>query len=139
MTIFDMSFENTTIIDVPEFVPIIGQSLVYLDVGIEGILIAIGGQTEMNGVLLRIVQQTTDVLGKSNTFYGAHDEYQPEIPNPRYHMGVVAGTAPDHTSCNMYVFGGQNEIWHSVRTYLHKFLFDKFGHLVTYLSTVLYG
>jgi hypothetical protein len=51
MTIFDMSLETTTIIDVPEYVPIIGQSLVYLDVSVEGILIAIGGQTEINGVL----------------------------------------------------------------------------------------
>jgi hypothetical protein len=59
-------------------------------------------------------------------------------------MGVVAGTAPDHTSCNVYCtyseaktrFGTQST---KVRTYLHRFLFDKFGHLVTDLSTVLYG
>lgn len=50
MTIFDMNFETTAIIDVPEFVPIIGQGLVYLDVIVEGILTAIGGQTEMNDV-----------------------------------------------------------------------------------------
>jgi hypothetical protein len=58
MTIFDMSLESTTIIDVPEFVPIIGQSLVYLDVGVNGILIAIGGQTEINGEIENVGDST---------------------------------------------------------------------------------
>jgi len=51
MTIFDVSLKTTTVIGMPDFVPIIGQSLVYLDVGLDGILIVVGGKTEMNGVL----------------------------------------------------------------------------------------
>lgn len=48
-------------------------------------------------------------LESPTPFNGAYAEYQPGIPNSRYHIGVVAGTAPDHTSCNVYVLGGQNE------------------------------
>jgi hypothetical protein len=51
MVVFDMESETTSVIDVPDFVPIIGQSLVYMDVTLEGILIALGGKTEMNGSL----------------------------------------------------------------------------------------
>jgi hypothetical protein len=45
MTIFNMS------LNVPEFMPVIGQSLVYLDVGVNGILVAVDGQIEINGVI----------------------------------------------------------------------------------------
>lgn len=55
------------------------------------------------------VQQTTDTLGKSDYFYGAYDEYQPGIPNPRWSMCAVVGAAPDASSYNVYVFGGENE------------------------------
>lgn len=51
MTIFDMNVETTKTIGVPDYVPVIGQSLVYLDLSTEGILIVIGGQTEMNGII----------------------------------------------------------------------------------------
>jgi hypothetical protein len=45
MTIFSMS------LNVLEFMLVIGQSLVYLDVGVNGILVAVDGQIEINGVI----------------------------------------------------------------------------------------
>ena len=46
-----METEKTSVIEVPSFVPIIGQNLVFLSAGKEGILVALGGQCESNGVL----------------------------------------------------------------------------------------
>ena len=54
MTEFDMNTEKTSVIDVPSYVPIIGQNLVFLAAGKEGVLIALGGQTESNGALERV-------------------------------------------------------------------------------------
>ena len=54
MTIFDMNTEKTSVVDVPAYVPIIGQNLVFLSAGKEGALIALGGQTESNGALERV-------------------------------------------------------------------------------------
>jgi hypothetical protein len=51
MVVFDMESETTSVINVPDFVPIVGQSLVYVDVNVEGILIAVGGKKEINGSL----------------------------------------------------------------------------------------
>lgn len=51
MTEFDMNTEKTSVFDVPSYVPIIGQNLVFLSAGKEGALIAFGGQIESNGVL----------------------------------------------------------------------------------------
>lgn len=48
---FDMGSENITMFDVPESVPVIGQSLVFLDAGVSGILVALGGKIETNGTL----------------------------------------------------------------------------------------
>jgi hypothetical protein len=56
-------------------------------------------------------QQTTDVLGRVDSFYGVYDEYQPGIPTSRWNMCATAGVAPDGTSYNLYVFGGQNETY----------------------------
>ena len=54
MTKFNMNTEKTSVFDVPSYVPIIGQNLVFLSAGEEGILIAIGGYTESNDVLERV-------------------------------------------------------------------------------------
>jgi hypothetical protein len=51
MVAFNMANETTSVIDVPDFVPIVGQSLVYMDVGEDGILLAVGGMTEAEGML----------------------------------------------------------------------------------------
>lgn len=51
MVVFDMKSERTSVINVPDFVPIVGQSLVYVDVNVKGILIAVGGKKEINGSL----------------------------------------------------------------------------------------
>lgn len=56
-----------------------------------------------------VVQQTTDILGRSDSFYGRFDQYQPGIPNSRWGMCAVVGAPSDGTSYNLYVFGGQNE------------------------------
>lgn len=47
MTIFDMNAEKTSVIDVPPYVPIIGQNLVFLPTAGDGVLVALGGYTEM--------------------------------------------------------------------------------------------
>lgn len=54
MTVFDMNTEKTSVVDVPSYVPIIGQNLVFLSAGKEGILIAFGGHTESNDALERV-------------------------------------------------------------------------------------
>ena len=54
MTEFDMHTERTRVFDVPSYVPIVGQNLVFLSAGKEGVLIALGGQTESNGRLQRV-------------------------------------------------------------------------------------
>lgn len=56
-----------------------------------------------------ISQSTTDVLGRTDSFYGAYDIYSPGIPSERCSMCTVVGTAPTHTVFNVYVFGGQND------------------------------
>lgn len=58
---------------------------------------------------LWFTQQTTDILGRSNFSYEDYNEYGPGVPFPRYHMCTVAAAAPDRTSWNIYVFGGQND------------------------------
>ena len=58
---------------------------------------------------LWFTQQTTDTLGRSNFSDVNYNEYGPGIPLPRYHMCTVAAAAPDKTSWNIYVFGGQND------------------------------
>jgi hypothetical protein len=54
LTRFDMDSESTQVTDVPDYVPILGQSLVFLNVGDEGMLVAFGGMTEINGVISRV-------------------------------------------------------------------------------------
>ena len=54
MTVFDMKTEKTSVFNVPPYVPIIGHNLVFLSVGKEGVLIALGGQKESNGTLERV-------------------------------------------------------------------------------------
>ena len=54
MTVFDMKTEKTSVIGVPQYVPIIGQNLVFLSAGKDGVLVALGGHTESNGVLERV-------------------------------------------------------------------------------------
>ena len=51
ITAFDMTTENALAYDIPDYIPIIDPSLVYLDAGTEGVLVVIGGQTEKDGVL----------------------------------------------------------------------------------------
>lgn len=52
LTIFDMKTETLSSLEVPGFVPVVNQSLVYLNTGNkEGVLVAIGGCTEENGSL----------------------------------------------------------------------------------------
>ncbi|KAB2573030.1 hypothetical protein DBV05_g8288 [Lasiodiplodia theobromae] len=125
MIVFHMAKERTSSIILPDYVPIIAPGLAYLDIGAEGMLVVIGGQTEKNGTLayssLQVVyfydiasgswisQSTTDIHGRTDSFYGAYDIYSPGIPSERYSMCTVVRTAPPHTVFNIYVFGGQND------------------------------
>lgn len=54
MTVFDMKTEKVSIFDVPSYVPIIGQNLVFLSAGREGVLVVLGGQKELDGALERV-------------------------------------------------------------------------------------
>ena len=54
MTVFDMKTEKTSIIGLFQYVPIIGQNLVFLSAGKDGVLVALGGHTESNSVLERV-------------------------------------------------------------------------------------
>ncbi|RDW79447.1 hypothetical protein BP6252_04085 [Coleophoma cylindrospora] len=115
---FDMDTKSTTIIEVPSFVPVVGQSLVYIDAGKKGVLVVLGGYTETNGVLELatlaemfvydiaskqwVVQTVTNTIGIPND-NGAG------IPSARYNMCTVVGKSSDSTSYNIYVLGGQNE------------------------------
>lgn len=54
MTVFDMKTEKVSMFDVPSYVPIIGQNLVFLSAGREGVLVALGGQKESDGALERV-------------------------------------------------------------------------------------
>lgn len=54
MTVFDMKTEKTRVVDVPSWVPVVGQNLVFLSAGEEGILIVVGGYVESNGALIRV-------------------------------------------------------------------------------------
>ena len=55
-----------------------------------------------------VVQSTTDVKGQIDNSYGHYDTYGPGIPNQRFGMCSLVGTAPDRSSYNIYVFGGTN-------------------------------
>ena len=54
MTAFDMVTETAKILDVPDFVPVIGQSLVFFETVTGGILVVIGGMIEIGGVLSQV-------------------------------------------------------------------------------------
>ena len=61
LTEFNMQTETLSSLEVPDFVPVINQSLVFLDTGNnEGALVALGGYTEKNGTLA-IVNHTVSV------------------------------------------------------------------------------
>jgi len=52
LTVFNMQTENLSSLEVPDFVPVVNQSLVFLDTGNnEGALVALGGYTEKMGDL----------------------------------------------------------------------------------------
>lgn len=51
MTVFDMNTESTSIVTIPDYVPVVDPNLVYLDIGVRGALVVVGGQTESNGTL----------------------------------------------------------------------------------------
>ncbi|KAL9631054.1 MAG: hypothetical protein Q9164_006097, partial [Protoblastenia rupestris] len=61
MTVFDMKTEKTSVIGVPQYVPIIGQNLVFLSAGKDGVLVALGGHTELNNVLERVSENLVDL------------------------------------------------------------------------------
>ena len=60
MTVFDMKTEKTSVIGVPQYVPVIGQNLVFLSAGKDGVLVALGGHTESNNVLVRVSENFVD-------------------------------------------------------------------------------
>ncbi|MCJ1394522.1 hypothetical protein MMC18_007401 [Xylographa bjoerkii] len=124
MTVFDMNSESIYTVDIPNYIPIVDPSLVYLDAGSDGALIVLGGQTESNGFLdiatltniyiydiataLWFNQSTTDDQGRSDHFLWGYDIYGSGIPDKRYMMCAVVGAAPDESSYNIYIFGGFN-------------------------------
>jgi hypothetical protein len=52
LTVFNMGTETLSSLEVPDFVPVVNQSLVFLNTGDkDGLLVALGGYTEKNGSL----------------------------------------------------------------------------------------
>lgn len=64
LTLLNMQTESLSSLEVPDFVPVVNQSLVFLDTGNkEGALVALGGYTEKNGDLT-VVGDTISVSGR---------------------------------------------------------------------------
>lgn len=62
MVVFSMGNERTRSINLPDYVPIIAPGLAYLDIGAEGMLVVIGGQTEKDGTLAYVSIIQSDLL-----------------------------------------------------------------------------
>ncbi|KAK4449015.1 hypothetical protein QBC34DRAFT_438781 [Podospora aff. communis PSN243] len=124
---FDMDTETTQTFPVPPFVPIVNQSLVFLDTGSRtGALVALGGSVERNGTLSTApltsvfifdiesrtwVEQPVTGLGGDLTEDGTVDHEVPDggIPRARVSGCAVVGSAQDKTSHNVFYLGGTNE------------------------------
>ncbi|KAK3997218.1 hypothetical protein QBC44DRAFT_377111 [Cladorrhinum sp. PSN332] len=124
---FDMETETIQSFPVPDYVPVVNQSLVFLDTGSrKGALVALGGSVEKNGLLATapltsvfifdiesrewIQQPVTGLDGGLNQDWtvsvGPPDG---GIPRSRVSACAVVGSAQDKTSHNIFLMGGTNE------------------------------
>ncbi|KAL9118890.1 MAG: hypothetical protein Q9187_004556 [Circinaria calcarea] len=123
---FNMQTETLSFLQVPDFVPVINQSLVFLNTGNnKGALVALGGYTEKNGSLavaplssifiydilskLWTEQKVTDEKGDSIEDEKLGFERSIAIPRKRSNFCATVGSAQDKTSHNIFVLGGQDE------------------------------
>lgn len=56
MVVFDMDTDSVTTEDVPEYIPVVGQSLEFLNARKKGVLIVMGGYTAINNTLTLVSQ-----------------------------------------------------------------------------------
>ncbi|KAK4223225.1 hypothetical protein QBC38DRAFT_54423 [Podospora fimiseda] len=124
---FDMKTETIQSFPVPGYVPVVNQSLVFLDTGSrKGALFALGGSVEKDGVLTTapltsvfildiesrkwIEQPVTGLLGDLSED-GTVSVGPPDggIPRSRVSACAAVGTAQDKTSHNIFYMGGTNE------------------------------
>jgi len=123
--IFDMETETLKTLPVPEFVPVVNQSLVFVDTGTRsGALVVLGGLIERNSVLSLtpstsvfifdiqsetwLEQETTGQDGgvaEDNSRYIAPST---DVPRARMSACAAVGSAQDKTSHNILFIGGQN-------------------------------
>ncbi|KAK0624116.1 hypothetical protein B0T14DRAFT_583313 [Immersiella caudata] len=123
---FDMETEKIGAFPVPTFVPVVNQSLVFLDTGSRsGALVALGGSVEREGLLSTapltsvfifdiesrtwIEQPVTGLEGDLKED-GTVDHELPDggIPRARVSGCAVVGSAQDKTSHNVFYLGGTN-------------------------------
>ena len=125
---FDMESEKLQAFPVPQFVPVVNQSLVFLDTGTRsGALVALGGSVETGNGTLSKAQLTSVFIFdiKSRTWIeqpvsgwngnldedGTLDDKLPDggIPRSRVSACAAVGSAQDKTSHNIFYLGGTNE------------------------------
>lgn len=69
MTIFDMTKETISVVDVPAFVPIVGQSMVFLETASKGLLAVLGGKTERNGTVAYVSSGSVTLILSPLIYY----------------------------------------------------------------------
>ena len=124
---FDMESEVVSVLEVPVFVPVVNQSLVFLDTGSrQGALVALGGSVETNGLLTPAqldsvfifdiesrtwMKQAVSGLGGNMDQDDTLPAETPSggIPRTRVSCCAVVGSAQDKTSHNIVYMGGTNE------------------------------
>lgn len=124
---FSMDDETLNVSPVPSFVPVINQSMVFIDTGTRlGALAVLGGWVEIKGSLspapltfisifdiesrIWIKQPVTGLDGNLNQD-GTIDREAPDggIPRTRWSGCATVGSAQDKTSHNIFYLGGVNE------------------------------
>ncbi|KAK5660025.1 hypothetical protein OQA88_13493 [Cercophora sp. LCS_1] len=124
---FDTENEAMRAFPVPDFVPVVNHSLVYMDTGTRGgALLALGGMIETNGSLLKAPLSSVFIFDiQSHTWIaqpvtgwdgnmdedGTYDVAPPSggIPRSRVSGCAVVGSAQDKSSHNVVYLGGTNE------------------------------
>ncbi|KAM7208347.1 hypothetical protein V8F20_001325 [Naviculisporaceae sp. PSN 640] len=124
---FSMDDETLNVLPVPSFVPVVNQSMVFVNTGTrQGALVVLGGSVESNGSLSpspltsvfifdiesRIwIQQPVTGLEGNLKQDGTVDVEAPDggIPRTRVSGCAAVGSAQDKTSHSIFYLGGVNE------------------------------
>ncbi|CAM1509067.1 Fc.00g028060.m01.CDS01 [Cosmosporella sp. VM-42] len=141
LAVFDTDTETLSTIPVPDFVPVVNQSLVFLNTATRrGALVALGGYTERNGSLSMapmasvyifdiasqtwIEQAVTSLDGDSNEDYqdnGRNFSTWQSLPSRRISACAAVGSSQDKTSHTIAILGGQNDVTALADTWVLNF------------------